>query len=81
MPFPNTSGGGRRDPSDSFEDLALTRYFCCRPRRWVVHVTRVTSSKVVVAVDVGKTCVALSVTDSARDRLLGPVEFAMTTRR
>ncbi len=33
---------------------------------------------VVVAVDVGKTSVALSVTDAARHRLLGPVEFAMT---
>jgi transposase len=33
---------------------------------------------VVVAVDVGKTSVALSVTDGARRRLLGPVEFAMT---
>lgn len=32
----------------------------------------------VVAVDVGKTSVALSVTDAARHRLLGPVEFAMT---
>lgn len=33
---------------------------------------------VVVAVDVGKNTVALSVTDSARRRLLGPVNFAMT---
>jgi len=38
----------------------------------------VTSSTVVVAVDVGKTLVALSVTDVARRRLLGPVEFTMT---
>jgi len=38
----------------------------------------VTSSTVVVAVDVGKCSVALSVTDAQRDRLLGPVEFAMT---
>lgn len=38
----------------------------------------VTSSTVVVAVDVGKCSVALSVTDAARHRLLGPVEFAMT---
>jgi len=33
---------------------------------------------VVVAVDVGKTSVALSVTGVGRRRLLGPVEFAMT---
>ena len=32
----------------------------------------------VVAVDVGKNTAVLSVTDSARRRLLGPVEFAMT---
>jgi transposase len=32
----------------------------------------------VVAVDVGKNAAVLSVTDSARHRLLGPVEFAMT---
>ena len=32
----------------------------------------------VVAVDVGKNTAVLSVTDSARHRLLGPVEFAMT---
>ena len=32
----------------------------------------------VVAVDVGKKTAVLSVTDSARHRLLGPVEFAMT---
>jgi len=38
----------------------------------------VTSSTVVVAVDVGKTSVALSVTDAARRRLFGPVEFTMT---
>lgn len=35
---------------------------------------------VVVAVDVGKTVVALSVTDTARHRLLGPVDFEMTGR-
>ncbi len=35
-------------------------------------------SPLVVAVDVGKTSVALSVTDAERRRLLGPVEFAMT---
>ncbi|MFJ5957599.1 IS110 family transposase [Paenarthrobacter sp. NPDC092416] len=33
---------------------------------------------VVVAVDVGKTAVALSVTDAGRHRLLGPVDFQMT---
>ena len=32
----------------------------------------------VVAVDVGKNKAALSVTDAARHRLLGPIEFAMT---
>jgi transposase len=35
-------------------------------------------STIVVAVDVGKTAAMLSVTDSARKRLLDPVEFAMT---
>jgi transposase len=39
-----------------------------------------TDSPVVVAVDVGKTTVALSVTDAGRHRLLGPVEFEMTGR-
>jgi hypothetical protein len=49
------------------------------PRRWVVSVAAsVSSSTVVVAVDVGKNCVALSVTDAGRHRLFGPVEFAMT---
>lgn len=43
-----------------------------------VHAAPVTSSTVVVAVDVGKTSVALSVTDAGRCRLLGPVEFTMT---
>ena len=43
-----------------------------------VHAAPVTSSTVVVAVDVGKTSVALSVTDAERRRLFGPVEFAMT---
>jgi len=38
----------------------------------------VSSSTVVVAVDVGKNCVALSVTDAGRHRLFGPLEFAMT---
>ena len=35
---------------------------------------------VVVAVDVGKKVVALSVTDAGRHRLLGPVDFEMTGR-
>lgn len=35
---------------------------------------------VVVAVDVGKTAVALSVTDAGRHRLLGPVGFEMIVR-
>ena len=43
-----------------------------------VHVAPVTSSTIVVAVDVGKTLAMLSATDSARKRVLGPVEFAMT---
>jgi hypothetical protein len=43
-----------------------------------VHAAPVTSSTVVVAVDVGKTSVALSVSDAERHRLLGPVEFATT---
>ncbi len=43
-----------------------------------VQVAPVTASTVVVAVDVGKSSAALSVTDAARRRLLGPVEFAMT---
>jgi len=38
----------------------------------------VTVSTVVVAVDVGKTSVALSVSDTARSRLFGPVDFPMT---
>jgi transposase len=42
-----------------------------------VHAAPVTASTVVVAVDVGKSSAALSVTDAARCRLLGPVEFAM----
>lgn len=44
----------------------------------VQHAAPVSSSTVVVAVDVGKALVALSVTDAARRRLLGPVEFTMT---
>ena len=43
-----------------------------------VHVAPVTSSTIVVAVDVGKTSAVLSATDSARERVFGPVEFAMT---
>lgn len=35
-------------------------------------------STIVVAVDVGKTSAMVSATDSARVRVLGPVEFAMT---
>jgi len=35
-------------------------------------------STIVVAVDVGKTSLMVSVTDDARRRLMGPVEFAMT---
>lgn len=42
------------------------------------HAAPVTSSTVVVAVDVGKTTVAVSVTDAQRHRLLGPLDFAMT---
>jgi len=43
-----------------------------------VHVAPVTSSTIVVAVDVGKTSAMLSATDGARRRVFGPVEFAMT---
>ena len=43
-----------------------------------VQTAPVTSSTIVVAVDVGKTSAMLSVTDSARKRLFGPVEFVMT---
>lgn len=42
-----------------------------------VQTAPVTSSTIVVAVDVGKTSAMLLVTDSSRKRLLGPVEFAM----
>jgi transposase len=42
-----------------------------------VHVAPVTSSTIVVAVDVGKTSALLSVTDASRHRLFGPAEFAM----
>lgn len=43
-----------------------------------VHVAPVTSSTIVVAVDVGKASAVFSVTDAARHRLIGPSEFAMT---
>lgn len=43
-----------------------------------VHVAPVTSSTIVVAVDVGKTSALFSVTDAGRHRLIGPLEFAMT---
>jgi transposase len=43
-----------------------------------VHAAPVTSSTIVVAIDVGKTSALLSATDGARRRVLGPVEFAMT---
>lgn len=43
-----------------------------------VHAAPVTSSTIVVAIDVGKTSAMLSATDGARRRVLGPVEFAMT---
>lgn len=51
-----------------------------RPGGVVVSVQSapVTSSTIVVAVDVGKTSATVSVTDGARRRLMGPVEFAMT---
>ena len=44
-----------------------------------VQVAPATSSTIVVAVDVGKASAMFSVTDGARQRLLGPVEFAMTS--
>jgi transposase len=43
-----------------------------------VQAAPVTLSTIVVAVDVGKTSAMLLATDSARHRVLGPVEFAMT---
>ncbi len=43
-----------------------------------MHAAPVVAAPVVVAVDVGKTAVALSVTDHDRRRLLGPVEVVMT---
>lgn len=45
----------------------------------VVHVAAVVSSAVVVvAVDVGKSSFAVSVTDGSRRRLFGPVDAPMT---
>ncbi len=44
----------------------------------LLHAAPVVVPTVVVAVDVGKSTVALSATDGARRRLLGPVEFEMT---
>ena len=43
-----------------------------------VHVTPVTSSTIVVAVDVGKTSALFSVSDAARHRLIGPSELCVT---
>src|ERR1700736_4502414 len=43
-----------------------------------VHLAPVMSSTIVVAVDVGKTSVMLSATDSDGRRVFGPVECAMT---
>jgi len=43
-----------------------------------VHVAPVTSSTIVVAVDVGKTSAVFSVTDAGRHRLVAPSEFTMT---
>ena len=42
-----------------------------------VHVAPVTSSTIVVAVDVGKTSAVFSVTDASHHRLVGPSEFTM----
>jgi transposase len=43
-----------------------------------VHAAPVTSSTVSLAIDVGKSSFAWSLTDSARIRLLGPIECSMT---
>jgi transposase len=43
-----------------------------------VQIAPVTSSTIVVAVDVGKTSAVFSVTDTARHQLVAPSEFAMT---
>lgn len=45
---------------------------------WSLVVAAVSSSTVVVAVDVGKATFAVSVTDAGRCRLFGPADFAMT---
>lgn len=42
-----------------------------------VQAAPVTSSTIVVAVDVGKASALFMVSDAARHRLVGPVEFAM----
>src|SRR3954453_11545487 len=78
--FTDTSGGARRDPSGLFlEGRALARLAFRRPRRWVVSVHgALSSSTVVVAVDVGKRSFAVSVSTADRQRLLGPVDCAMT---
>lgn len=44
-----------------------------------INVASTLTATVVVAVDVGKNTVALSVTDAGRRRLFGPVDFAMTS--
>ncbi len=45
-----------------------------------ISVASTSSATAVVAVDVGKNTVALSVTDGERHRLFGPVEFVMTSQ-
>ena len=66
----------------SFEDLECwhAQVLLTRPGGVVVsvHAAPVTSSTIVVAVDVGKTSAMLLATDETRKRVLGPVEFAMT---
>ena len=42
-----------------------------------VHVAPVTSSTIVVAIDVGKTSALFSVTDADRHGLIKPAEFVM----
>jgi len=75
------SGGARRDLSGSSVKVGCWRAVTFwRPRRWVVsvHAAPVTSSTVSLAVDVGKSSFAWSLTDAARVGLLGPVECSMT---
>jgi transposase len=43
-----------------------------------VHAAAVTASTIALAIDVGKSSFACSVTDAGRSRLLGPVDCAMT---